>query len=62
MFNTVITSVHVLCGQSSNTKPRRANDFGIIIGLLLTFGTYDKNAKTSLKKIRDNYYYRPCIY
>ena len=62
MFNTVITSVHVLCGQSSNTKPIRANDFGIIIGFLLTFGTHDKNAKMSLKKIRDNYNDRPCTY
>lgn len=49
-------------GKALNTKPIRANDFGIIIGLLLTFGTHDKNAKMSLKKIRDNYNYRPCIY
>lgn len=61
-FNTGIISVHVLCAQNPNTMLIRANDFGIIMDLLLTFGTYDKNAKVSLMKIRDNYNYRHCTY
>lgn len=59
-FNTGIISVHVSCVQNPYTTLIRANDFGIIMDLLLTLGTHDKNAKVSLMKIRDNY--RHCTY